>query len=69
MNESSSALPSGHTGDGGPCHAVRATSDGDVAYCGAGRIAASLAEEFSVSSPDACPSCIAQILLDGMGPR
>jgi hypothetical protein len=48
---------------------VRVTSDGDVAYCGAGRIEHVLDEDFTVNADDACPSCVAQIFLDGPDPR
>jgi len=70
VNEGPPAPRSGRTGldAGAPLrHAVRSTSDGDVAYCGAGRIVHDLGEDFSVSAGDACPSCVAQVLLDGMG--
>ena len=70
MNEASPSPRSGRTGldAGAPLrHAVRPTSAGDVAYCGAGRIVHDLGEDFNVNAADACPSCVAQVLLDGMG--
>jgi hypothetical protein len=49
-------------------HAVRVTTDGDVAYCGAGRITENLGEEFAVSADDACANCVAQLLLERSDP-